>query len=772
MATISTLSTPIATPMVGKDGMIDPVWNEFFVRFMITAGIKVSIDDLETDTTSLQTQIDAIDVEAVGSIDMTDSDSNGSATLAKLYDGNRTSNGVAYTLSGTDKYLEYKFGMKSYVDRISLWVADANARIYIAYSDDGSAWTYLSAESDHTLDSEGRLVNATSQSNAATDYFQLAAGQNNALFPNNISALYIRLYMTGTYSTTVYEFIPSRILIAEMAAIENLAVLSATFGPVGGYDDITDKPESLSDIDAAEGAKFAGIATGADVSPGLPSDENLVGYWSIDESSGTVIKDSSGRGNDGILDSGTFGTGVSGNCIDLDYTADNHIEIADNVELDFGTGDFSISCWAKINAFQSQGSAYNCILYRGTLSATPGCQYGFVFTTVGSVRFIVGDADFQATGLDDLTDNLWHHIVGVRESGITKIYVDTVKGTDSTSALDVDGSEDFIIGGNDGSDRYLDGSVDEVRLYDKALTANEVKALYLNPGGMKAPIPGADITADAAVIGTMQAQIDGKVIAWFQASASDPADAWTTDTIRDTHVNDTWYRTDTKLLYWYNSSYVWTLVEDQKALDAYSDASDAQDTADGKRRVFVATPTVPYDVGDLWDTGDGIARCSTAKTAAQAYSSGDWAVAATDDAFLASGYTTIVGDVISVFSATISIVADENDMLDWIENSTTEVATLTPSTTYTPTTLAAHIQTKMRAEGDADTTVAYNSTTKKITIANSTLTTLSLLWNTGTNADENCGNALGFSIAADDTGALTYAADTKAALRVLIGDLS
>lgn len=83
--------------------------------------------------------------------------------------------------------------------------------------------------------------------------------------------------------------------------------------------------------------------------------------------------------------------------------------------------------------------------------------------------------------------------------------------------------------------------------------------------------------------------------------------------------------------------YEWVLVPDSGVAAALAAASTAQDTADGKRRVFTATPTTPYDVGDLWltslsaITGD-LKKCVTAK-ATGAYDAADWLVATkyTDD---------------------------------------------------------------------------------------------------------------------------------------------
>ena len=86
--------------------------------------------------------------------------------------------------------------------------------------------------------------------------------------------------------------------------------------------------------------------------------------------------------------------------------------------------------------------------------------------------------------------------------------------------------------------------------------------------------------------------------------------------------------------------------------------------------------------------------------------------------------------------------------------------------------MASEIDDTLNASGESDFEVTYNTTTRKITIANPTLTTFTLPWSTGTNADECCGLALGFDNASDDTRALTYTARWPVALRVEMGQLS
>jgi len=183
-----------------------------------------------------------------------------------------------------------------------------------------------------------------------------------------------------------------------------------------------------------------------------------------------------------------------------------------------------------------------------------------------------------------------------------------------------------------------------------------------------------------------------------------------------------------------------------------------------------ASDTTKIDGGDIYTNTVTATQISVSQLDALAVNTGTLTV---DEYINVGSYVTIDGgaEAFKVFSDVITIEAGVNDKLDWIEDASTEVATLTAGTTYTPTTLAAHIQVIMRAQGDANTTVTYSSATKKITIANATLSTLTLKWSTGTNTATTCGRALGFDVTADDSGALTYAADYQAALRVELGKL-
>lgn len=103
------------------------------------------------------------------------------------------------------------------------------------------------------------------------------------------------------------------------------------------------------------------------------------------------------------------------------------------------------------------------------------------------------------------------------------------------------------------------------------------------------------------------------------------------------------------------------------------------------------------------------------------------------------------------------VITGINDKLDWSENGVVKSATLTAGY-YSLSAIAAHIQTLMRAEGDADTTCSVWWGTH-VVFANSTLTTFSLLWKTGANHSRTVGRLLQFDTDFDGTGKLQYIAN-------------
>lgn len=142
-------------------------------------------------------------------------------------------------------------------------------------------------------------------------------------------------------------------------------------------------------------------------------------------------------------------------------------------------------------------------------------------------------------------------------------------------------------------------------------------------------------------------QIDGAIETWFYEPvptlSNEPAVNWTTNEDKNVHLGDLYYDGNGKAYRFQvsGSKYTWQVITDSDITKALADAKKAQDTADGKRRVFVTTPSNAsvYDIGDLWVNAtygsykNDLLRCKTAKQANAQFSIEHWELASkyTDD---------------------------------------------------------------------------------------------------------------------------------------------
>lgn len=159
-----------------------------------------------------------------------------------------------------------------------------------------------------------------------------------------------------------------------------------------------------------------------------------------------------------------------------------------------------------------------------------------------------------------------------------------------------------------------------------------------------------NLIKNSQVIIDLQNQVDGAIETWFYEGVptlkNAPANSWKTDKDKETHLGDLYYDNKTGKAYRFakdGSIYKWTIITDTDIAKALSDASKAQETADGKMKVFSTQPTPPYQLGDIWVNAtypsDGstykneVLRCQTDKKAGSQFTIGDWIKASkyTDD---------------------------------------------------------------------------------------------------------------------------------------------
>ena len=157
------------------------------------------------------------------------------------------------------------------------------------------------------------------------------------------------------------------------------------------------------------------------------------------------------------------------------------------------------------------------------------------------------------------------------------------------------------------------------------------------------------IAALQKIIEDLQDQIDGVIESHYgktdPTTSNYPANEWTTEEQKQAHSNDTYTNLSTgKSWKWVKDgdTWKWNTITDTATEKALAAAAKAQDTADGKRRVFVSQPTTgqAYDVGDLWVNAtygetykNDLLRCKTAKKENEAFSISHWELASryTDD---------------------------------------------------------------------------------------------------------------------------------------------
>lgn len=266
----------------------------------------------------------------------------------------------------------------------------------------------------------------------------------------------------------------------------------------------------------------AGTITATEISTGLygeirakiPSDENLVGYWSFDEGEDTTAADGSDNTNDGTLnnmDDSDWVAGMVGTSLDFDGVDDYVLVSANSTFEDIfdGGGSFSVWIYPRSDGEGNYGRVMNKNSWDLNVREESGGKVKLYFYHIFS-----GDNGGWKSGLD-VNINEWSHIVVVYDADSVDndptIYVNGSSITLSeietpTETRTSDSGQDLYIGNLAAGTRTFDGLIDEIRLYGISLTAEEAYALYKNPAGNKSlVISGVRIVDDTITAAKIKA---------------------------------------------------------------------------------------------------------------------------------------------------------------------------------------------------------------------------------------------------------------------------
>ena len=213
----------------------------------------------------------------------------------------------------------------------------------------------------------------------------------------------------------------------------------------------------------------------------------LSAWWSLNETSGTRY-DSHSNGLD-LTDNNTVGsaTGVVGNCADFVATNSEYLSVADNAALDFTTA-FSCSFWAKNNS--ASFTNYQTFIAKGAFPTNPYTIYQAAGPSTFRVLLNPPSGSLGVADVPGWSGTDWVHVVvnydgsGTTNADKVQIYFDTVQQTlggltqNIPSELKTDSSV-FMVGVNPfASNPYLNGKMDELALWSRTLTTDEISDLY------------------------------------------------------------------------------------------------------------------------------------------------------------------------------------------------------------------------------------------------------------------------------------------------------
>ncbi|KPA16142.1 secreted protein containing Laminin G, subdomain 2 [Candidatus Magnetomorum sp. HK-1] len=218
--------------------------------------------------------------------------------------------------------------------------------------------------------------------------------------------------------------------------------------------------------------------------------QDIIFNWRLDERTGDHIDDAIGFCDATAYSNLTVVPGKLGMAKVFDGQT-NYIQENNNTDLDFGTDNFSVSFWMKAE----RPSGWSAIMSKANdwIESKDVCGWLFGNRDSGSdtLEFRINscgqDKEHRITHAENVFNNEWHHIVGIRDGETIKLFVDGVlKDTAYNVSQSVHVDEPFLIGSVINK-YFYSGVIDEVVMWKKPLTVDEVSDLFNQGNGAAIP---------------------------------------------------------------------------------------------------------------------------------------------------------------------------------------------------------------------------------------------------------------------------------------------
>jgi hypothetical protein len=212
-------------------------------------------------------------------------------------------------------------------------------------------------------------------------------------------------------------------------------------------------------------------------------EKSILGIWMMDEGNGVVVKDSSGKGNDGeIFGKVNWVNGKNGKAIEF---AGGNVSVPHKEELNLQT--FSMTCWLNVPQVVNP---YQMVMGK---EAWPNRNYSMWLLPDKANVGITSPADQQIQSQAVVVDGKWHHVAATYDMKNLRLFVDgNPSGQSAITSKPLTCEAPFMIGGQPpAGGGGVKGVIDEVCLFNVGLTEDDIKGIFND--GIKQYILAIDI---------------------------------------------------------------------------------------------------------------------------------------------------------------------------------------------------------------------------------------------------------------------------------------
>jgi hypothetical protein len=225
----------------------------------------------------------------------------------------------------------------------------------------------------------------------------------------------------------------------------------------------------------AAGNKSTATVT-VNVSNSTTTSNGLVAAYGFNEGSGTTVKDSSGNNNTGTISNATWATGRYGKALSFNGT-NSWVTVQNSASLNL-TGPMTLEAWIETSASPTDWQA---LIFKEMPSDTAYYLYrsGYSDAPVGGM-YSSGEQSIVAS--NNLTLNTWMHLAFTYDGSTERLYVNGVLVASQAKTGAVQSSTGVLhIGGDSVWGEFFQGLIDEVRIYNRALSASEIQTDMNSP---------------------------------------------------------------------------------------------------------------------------------------------------------------------------------------------------------------------------------------------------------------------------------------------------